>query len=132
MSGRLNWLSLQAGTYTVSYSPVLGHTTPPAQSVTIRADLTTEVIGTFAQNGFMHIATSPPLPGEIMVDGIARDAWGVSSEFAPGSHSVCFGPALDRLPPPCQTVTVAAGEQVEVTGVYPDPGSSSALSSAGK
>ncbi len=66
----------------------------------------------------LRVTTSPALPAEIIVDGIARDSWGLNwVELPAGSHEVCFGPVPGYVAPPCQTVALATGITT-VTGTY--------------
>jgi hypothetical protein len=115
----LNWLELAPGSYTVSFSHVQGWTEPPPQTVTVTAGTTTTVTATFTQRGELHVFTSPAVAGTIFIDGIPRDDWGVFTDIPTGSHTVCFGAATGFAnTPPCQTVTINAGAQTNVTGTY--------------
>jgi len=115
----LNWLELAPGSYTVSFSHVEGWTEPPPQTVTVTAGNTTTVAATFIQRGELHVFTSPPVAGTVSVDGIPRDDWGMFTDIPTGSHMVCFGAATGFAnTPACQTVTINAGAQTNVTGTY--------------
>jgi hypothetical protein len=56
--------------------------------------------------------------GTISVDGIPRDDWGVWTDLPTGSHQVCFGAVEGYTAPPCQNITLTAGQQTTVTGTY--------------
>jgi uncharacterized membrane protein len=73
---------------------------------------------TVSDTARLRVTTSPALPADITVDGIARDSWGLNwVEFPAGPHEVCFGPVPGYTAPPCQTVTLASGTTA-VTGTY--------------
>jgi hypothetical protein len=115
----LDGLELPPGLYTVSFNHVAGYTEPAAEQVSITAGITTTVTGIFAPRGTLRVITSPPAAGTILVDGVPRDDWSVSTEFPVGLHVVCFGQAAGfATPPACQTVTVSAGTDATVTGTY--------------
>ena len=66
----------------------------------------------------LRATTSPALPADVVVDGIARDSWGLNWVALPaGAHQVCFGPVPGYAAPPCQTATLASGTTT-VTGTY--------------
>jgi len=114
----LNWLELAPGSYTVHFSHVEGYTSPADQTVTVSAGQTTTLDGLFTQRGELQVSTSPALPGQISVDGIPRDDWGMWTDLPTGSHQVCFGPVAGYTAPACQDVTVSAGLTTSVTGTY--------------
>jgi lysophospholipase L1-like esterase len=114
----LNWLELPPGSYTVSFSHVDGWTEPGPQTISVTAGKTTTVTGSFTQRGELHVFTSPPVAGTVVLDGIARDDWGMFTDVPTGSHTVCFGAATYANTPECQTVTVNAGVETDVTGAY--------------
>ncbi len=69
--------------------------------------------------GLLRVATDPPLPSQISVDGIPRDTWGLTwTKMAPGPHEVCFSAIEGFTTPPCQTVSVAAATTTAVTGAF--------------
>jgi hypothetical protein len=115
----LTWLELPPGSYTVSFSHVQGYTEPAPQTVTITAGNTTLVPANFTQRGFLRVTTSPAVAGTILVDGVPRDDWGMWTDIPTGSHTVCFGQAAGYTNTAgCQTVTVNAGVETDVTGAY--------------
>jgi hypothetical protein len=115
----LNWLELAPGSYTVSFAHVQGWTEPAPQTVTITAGNTTVVPANFIQRGFLHVFTSPAVAATILVDGAARDDYGVFTDLPTGSHTVCFGAAVGFAnTPACQTVTINAGVETDVTGAF--------------
>jgi alpha-tubulin suppressor-like RCC1 family protein len=115
----LNWLELAPGSYTVSFNHVDGWAEPAPQTVTVTAGNTTTATGTFTQRGFLRVMTSPGVAGTISVDGNPTNDWGMWTDIPTGSHTVCFGPApgYDNAPA-CQTTTVNAGVETDVTGTY--------------
>jgi hypothetical protein len=87
--------------------------------VTITAGQTTTVTGNFTQNGYIRALINPAgLDAPISVDGIARDEYGMWTEFPVGSHTVCWGAAPGKATPACQNVNVTAGNTSIVTGNY--------------
>jgi hypothetical protein len=110
---------LAPGSYTVSFTHVEGYTEPAPQPVTVRGGASTKVTGSFTQRGSLRVTTSPAVAGTILVDGIPRNDWGMWTDIEVGSHTVCFGSAPGFAnPPACQTVTVSAGIETDVTGTY--------------
>ncbi len=126
----LNWLELDPGTYTLSFTHVEGYTEPAPQQVTITAGQTTTVTGTFTQRGELRVITSPAVPATISVDGTPMNDWGLWTDLPVGSHQVCFGPTPDFTPPACQNITLVAGQQTTVTGTFTP--SAGALGASGK
>ena len=114
----LNWLKLNPGTYTLSFTHVEGYTEPAPQQVTITAGQTTTVNANFTQRGSLRVITSPALPGTITVDGIPRNDWGMWTDVPTGSHQICFGAVQGFTTPPCQNANVTAGQLTTVTGNY--------------
>jgi plastocyanin len=115
----LNWLELAPGSYTVSFSHVEGWTEPAPQTLSVTSGNTTVATGSFTQRGELHVFTSPPVAGTVVIDGTPRDDWGTFTDIPIGSHMVCFGLASGFAnTPPCQTTTVNAGVETDVTGMY--------------
>lgn len=114
----LNWLELPPGDYTVGFSHVEGYSEPADQVVTVTVGATTTVAGTFTARGSLRVTTSPAVAGQISVDGIPRNNWGMWTDLPTGAHQVCFGPLAGYTPPTCQSITVNAGALTNVTGTY--------------
>jgi hypothetical protein len=115
----LTWLKeTTPGAHTVCFTHVEGWTEPPCQSVTVSAEAVTTVTGTFTQRGSLRVITSPAVRSQISVDGNPTDDWGMWTDIATGSHTVCFGAVAGFNPPGCQTVTVNAGALTTVTGTF--------------
>ena len=65
------------------------------------------------------MVTSPAVPANITVNGVAANAWGMWTSKEPGSYDVCFGDVPGYTTPPCQNgQTVTAGNTTTVTGTY--------------
>jgi len=112
--------SVSTGSHTVSFGQVSGYTTPSQQTVTVNANQTTSVTGTYTliqQTGTLSITTTP-VSGEIYVDGSSKgtDSW--SGSVSTGSHTVSFGQVSGYTTPSQQTVTVNADQTTSVTGTY--------------
>lgn len=114
----LNWLKIEAGVHTVSFTDIPGLGTPSPVVVEVSTGGTTQVIGTFQVHGSLRITTDPPVPGTITVDGIPRNDWGVWQSFAPGTHTVSFGFVFGYISPPEQTLTVLPGATASIVGTY--------------
>ncbi len=114
----LNWLKLVPGDYTVSFADVAGYTTPAAETVTVTADVATEVIGLFVPQGQLRVITSPAVPATILVDEVPRNDWGMWTDLAPAEYQVCFGNVVGYVAPACQTATVTAGNPTTITGIF--------------
>ena len=114
----LDWLTLDAGDYELSFTHVEGWTEPAPQMVTVAPGAVTTVDGVFARRAVLQVVTNPAVAGTISVDGVPRNDWGVFTDLPAGSHQVCFGPVAGFDPPGCQTVDLLAGEHTIVTGDY--------------
>ncbi len=114
----LDWLKLDPGTYTLSFTSVEGYTEPAPQQVTISAGQTTTVAAGFTQRGSLRVLTSPAVPATIAVDGVRRNDWGMWTDIPTGSHQVCFGAVQGFATPPCQNAIVNPGQLTTVTGNY--------------
>ncbi|OGS42871.1 MAG: hypothetical protein A3K67_05355 [Euryarchaeota archaeon RBG_16_62_10] len=114
----LNWVKLDPGTYTLSFSDVPGFVTPADVEVTIVAGETTNYMATFVPCGSLRVITSPAVPSTIYVNGIPRNDWGFWVDVPAGTYTVSFGAVANYNTPAPQTVTVTSGGYAEVTGVF--------------
>lgn len=114
----LEWVHVPTGSHEVCFRAVSGYTAPPCQTVTVNADATTTVTGTFVPRGYLRVTTSPAVASQISVDGVPRNNWGLWTDLSVGSHEVCFGAVAGYTPPPCQTVSLTAGTTTDVTGTF--------------
>jgi N-acetylneuraminic acid mutarotase len=114
----LTWVKLPPGPHTVSFGGVYGHATPGEIAVPIESGGTTEVVGAFGAHGSLRIATSPALPGTILVDGIPRNDWGMWQSMPPGPYEVSFGEVPGFVTPGPRFVTVSAGALTSEVGSY--------------
>ena len=105
----------------ISYSSITGWTTPANQTVVVNSGQTTTTIGTYVELGTLSITTIP-VNGDIYVDGIYKGIGTWSGYVVPGSHNVTFGSVSGYTSPSSQTVTVIAGQPVNVTGTYTEIG----------
>jgi hypothetical protein len=111
-------MKIAPGSHTVCFTHVEGWTEPPCQTVTLSSGATTTVTGSFTQRGFVHVMSSPAVASQIAFDGHPTDDWGMFTDVPTGSHEVCFGAVADYNPPPCQTISVTAGNLTNVTGTF--------------
>lgn len=114
----LQWLKIAPGAHQVCFSDVPGFVTPTCQAVNVQVGATTTVTGAFVRTGSLRVITAPAVASTISVDGVPRNDWGVWTDFASGSHQVCFGQVAGFNPPPCQVVNVNAGQTTTVTGTF--------------
>lgn len=67
----------------------------------------------------LRVTTDPPLPSEIVVDGLPRDMWSLNWLKLPaGEHEICFTDVQGWATPPCETVTTQAGATTSHTGRF--------------
>ena len=67
----------------------------------------------------LRVVTSPAVPTKITVDGIARNAWGLTwVELDAGETTICFGDVLGWTAPPCEVVTMAPSQTTFVEAVF--------------
>ena len=120
----LNWVKEPPGEHTVCFSAVQGFATPSCQVVSVTSGETNTVTGTFVEHGYLQVQTSPPVAGEVTVTAtgsstiVAMDDWGLYTDLAAGSYTVCFGAVAGYAPPACQPTTVTAGATTTITGDY--------------
>ena len=126
------WTDLDPGSYEVCFGDVADYTTPVCETVTIAAGDTAVVTGTYVANpgavgpvghGMLRVTTSPALPSQILIDGVARDTWGLTwMKLAPGTYEVSFRDVTGFTTPDPQTITVNEGATTEVTGIFTSRG----------
>jgi len=123
----LNWMKLPPDSYSIRFTDVQGLTTPTNMSVAIVNGQTRSRTAVFEQRGWLRVwQPSDPVGGTIYVRDlsepnkglIARDAWGMWTDYPPGDYEVCWGPVAGKTAPPCESVTVVAGETTVVARVY--------------
>ena len=115
----LNWLEVGPGSHQVCFSWVEGYTTPACQTVTVTSGATTTVTGTFTQNGFLQVRTSPAVAAAVLVNGIPRNDWGLWTDLPTGTYQVCFGSNNSFANSPiCHSANVTAGSTTTLTGNY--------------
>jgi len=119
----LDWVKLVPGSYEVCFTDIEGWDTPPCETAVVTSFATTEVEGSFTQNGTLRVITSPAVPSTISIDGNPANDWGMWTDLTPGAYTVCFGDVADFAAPPCEVTNVVAGATVVVTGTFTsDPG----------
>jgi hypothetical protein len=114
----LNWVKLSPGNYQVSFADVAGYVTPADQTATVSADVTTEITGSFVQQGQLRVITSPPVSATVFVNGVPRNDWGMWTDLVPGDYQICFGAVAGYATPGCQPATIIAGTTTTITGTY--------------
>ena len=111
----LNDLELPTGTYSLSYAHIEGWDEPAPTTVNIVPGLTTNVTGLFTRKASLRVVTSPPSPAAIWVDGLPRDNWGMWTDLAAGTYTVCAAAVPGLRGSPCATASLTAGELQTVT-----------------
>ena len=114
----LNWVPFPVGPHQVCFGAVPGFITPSCTSITSFLGSTATVQGNYVATGYVRAITSPAVPSTISVDGVPRNDWGLWTEVAVGTHSVCFGAVAKFDPPTCRDVTVTAGATATTTGTF--------------
>ena len=70
-------------------------------------------------NALLRVTTNPAVAGKIIVDGVARDEWGLTwMKIAPGPHTVTFSDLAGLSPPGPTAVNTVRGATTEVQGNY--------------
>lgn len=124
----IDWVSVEAGTYEVCFGDVPGFVTPACETVTVVPGETSVVEGVFERMALLKVDVAPSgLPATILVDGEWRDEYGAFFHLEAGPVTVCFGDVPGFQAPPCQDVTLTAGETTTVEGTFtasddPTPG----------
>jgi hypothetical protein len=122
------WTDLAPGSYEVCFGDVADFTTPGCETVLVSAGASTLVEGAFVSSpgsagpvghGFLRVTTDPAVAAQILVDGVARDTWGLNwLKLAPGDYEVSFTDIQGFTTPGAVTVTVSEGATTVVEGVY--------------
>ena len=129
------WIAVRPGTYTVSFGAVKDYRAPGPQTVVVHAEQLTTVTGEYAWDGtspgpdpatygLLRVTTrlsdgTPGVMTQILVDGVARDEWGLSWVKMPiGSHTLSFTDVWNFGTPADQTFTIAAGQTTTLEGVF--------------
>ena len=111
----------------ISFTDVQGFTTPADKPVGIVNGATSSRNAVFEERGYLRVwQPTNPVGGTIYVRDlselnkgfIARDAWGMWTDYPPGDYEVCWGPVAGKTAPPCESVTIVAGQTKIVTGTY--------------
>ncbi len=122
----LNWLKIEPGIHRISFTDVPGFETPEDAVVSVSAGEITVHVSHFAALGSIKVATfgwvkelgTVTMPTTILVDGVARNTWGLWISIAPGWHDVSFGDFYGWTAPAPTTVWVSPGICTTVTGSY--------------
>jgi len=114
----LTWPNFSPGSHQVCFGDVQGFATPACQSVTLAHGATGSAQGTYTQNGYLRVLTSPAVPSTVSVGGVPRNDWGMWAEVAPGTYNVCFGKVAGYTVPACRDVVVTAGATATTTGTF--------------
>ena len=114
----LNWMKIAPGQHVVSFGNVYGYATPAPQTVTTASGVTTALQGSYVAYGSLRITTSPAVAATISIDNVPRDDWGMWQSMPAGTYAISFGKVAGFDPPASQTITLASGQSLTVTGTY--------------
>ena len=118
----LSWMKIAPGQHVVSFGNVYGFASPAAQTVTTASGLTTTMQGTYVAYGSLRITTSPAVAATISIDNVPRDDWGMWQSMPAGTYTISFGKVAGYDSPASQTITLASGQSLSVTGTFtPNP-----------
>lgn len=115
---------LSVGMHTVSFKPVSGWATPPAQVVNVLADAATGVTATYEQNGSLTVTIEPPIVRDAPFSAawkIDNGLWwpsGTTLPVAPGLHAISFKDVTGWNAPAVQEFLVEPGMTGQFTGTY--------------
>ena len=124
------WQSVPPATYTVSWGPVADWRPPDPVTVDVREGRLMRVRGDFVQDptapgpdpstfGLLRVTTNPPVPAKILVDGVARDEWGLTwLKMSPGTYRISFSDVYGHTTAPPASVVVEPGKVTEVRGDF--------------
>src|SRR3989475_407969 len=117
-SPRLPRTRIATGQHVGSFGNVYGYATPAPQTVTTASGLTTALQGSYVAYGSLRITTSPAVAATISIDNLPRDDWGMWQSMPAGTYAISFGKVAGFDPPASQTITLASGQSLTVTGTY--------------
>ncbi len=119
--------ALNVGSHTVTFNTVAGYTSPASHVVTVNANATTSITGTYViQTGSVSVALQPAgavaAGARWQVDGGAWQSSGATvSGLAVGAHTVDFNAVAGYTAPASQSVAISANTTTSVTGTYTLP-----------
>lgn len=122
-------LCVTANTYTVTFNPISGWTTPANTTVVVPSGQTALISGHYVAvtaTGALHVVIEPASLASTATwrldGGATAYATGATvSGLSVGAHTVAFSPVAGWRTPAQQTVTVVSGEVAQVTGRYGRP-----------
>ncbi|MBI5833453.1 MAG: hypothetical protein HZB16_14235 [Armatimonadetes bacterium] len=117
--------NIATGTHTIAFKPVLGYTTPARQTITVTANQTTSVTGTYVAGvGALKVTLGPAAAvtagakWTLDTSTTTRASGATVTGLPVGTHVVKFTPVTGYVTPADQTVTVTANQTLAVTGTY--------------
>jgi hypothetical protein len=112
---------LSVGSHTVSFGDVSGWTTPASQTVSVSANQTTSVTGTYVaitQTGSLEVTLNAPGAQWAVDGGTLQSSGATVSGLSVGSHTVSYSDVSGWATPASQTISVSANQTTSVTGTY--------------
>ena len=133
------WMAIAPGTHAVSFGDIEGYRAPPPLTVEVVARQLTTVVGSYAFDsvspgpdptsfGRLRVTTSVYAGGtfltdgvmtQIMVDGVARDEWGLNwVKLPPGEHTLSFSDVPGLGTPAPLPFTILPGQTTVLEGRF--------------
>lgn len=115
---------LPVGEHTISFKNVQGFARPGNQSITIRAERTTEAVGNYSEGiGGLRVTLGPPgavtAGAQWQVDGGEFQNSGATVDgLSVGAHILSFKPVNKFPTPPDKTIVVSLNQVTNATGDY--------------
>lgn len=119
--------NLSLGNHTVTFTTVSGWATPVSQAVSVSANQTAGISGTYSQVGAVQVTINPSgavsAGAQWQLDGGAAQSSGTTLNGLPvGNHTVTFTAVAGWTAPTSQPVTVTASQTAGVSGTYAQVG----------
>lgn len=118
--------NLSLGSHTVNFSTVSGWTTPSTQTVTVTANNTSVITGTYTQNaqyGAIQVTITPAAAVTAGVTwnvdgGAAQTSGSTVGNVAVGSHTINYNAVSGWIAPASQVVTVTSNNTATANGTF--------------
>jgi hypothetical protein len=112
---------LSVGLHTITFSAADGWTTPASQTISVVANRTTPVTGTYVAippTGSLQVTLNPAVTQWAMDNGPLQNSGATITGLSVGSHTVTFGALSGWTTPASKRISVAANQTTSVTAIY--------------